>query len=60
MLIERALLDDVIAHARAEYGAECCGLIAYDEGDEGHGRAVLAAAGAAASDRGPSTGLQAL
>jgi proteasome lid subunit RPN8/RPN11 len=42
VLIERALLDDVIAHARAEYDAECCGLIAYDEGDEGHGRAVLA------------------
>jgi [CysO sulfur-carrier protein]-S-L-cysteine hydrolase len=27
--IERALLDDVIAHAREEYDAECCGMIAY-------------------------------
>jgi proteasome lid subunit RPN8/RPN11 len=29
MLIERALLDDVIAHARDEYDDECCGMIAY-------------------------------
>jgi proteasome lid subunit RPN8/RPN11 len=29
VLIERALLDDVIAHAREEYDAECCGMIAY-------------------------------
>jgi proteasome lid subunit RPN8/RPN11 len=27
--IERALLDDVIAHARDEYDDECCGMIAY-------------------------------
>jgi [CysO sulfur-carrier protein]-S-L-cysteine hydrolase len=26
--IERALLDDVIAHARDEYDDECCGMIA--------------------------------
>lgn len=32
MLIERALLDDVIAHAREEYDAECCGMIAYTPG----------------------------
>jgi [CysO sulfur-carrier protein]-S-L-cysteine hydrolase len=24
------MLDELIAHARAEYDAECCGLIAYD------------------------------
>lgn len=29
MLIERVLLDDVIAHAREEYDAECCGMIAF-------------------------------
>jgi proteasome lid subunit RPN8/RPN11 len=29
MRIERALLDDVIAHAREEYDLECCGIIAY-------------------------------
>ncbi len=29
MIIERDLLDDVIAHARDEYDAECCGMIAY-------------------------------
>jgi len=30
--IERALLDDVIAHARDEYDVECCGMIAYGDG----------------------------
>lgn len=29
MIIAAALLDDVIAHAREEYDAECCGMIAY-------------------------------
>ena len=29
MIVTQALLDDVIAHARAEYDAECCGMIAY-------------------------------
>jgi proteasome lid subunit RPN8/RPN11 len=29
MVIAKTLLDDVIAHARAEYDAECCGTIAY-------------------------------
>jgi [CysO sulfur-carrier protein]-S-L-cysteine hydrolase len=40
VLISRALLDDVIAHAREEFDAECCGLIAYDlagDGDSGGG-----------------------
>ncbi len=30
MIIAAALLDDLIAHAREEYDAECCGLIAYE------------------------------
>jgi proteasome lid subunit RPN8/RPN11 len=30
MVIDTAMLDDVIAHAREEYDAECCGMIAYD------------------------------
>jgi proteasome lid subunit RPN8/RPN11 len=29
MIIPAVLLDDVLEHARAEYDAECCGLIAY-------------------------------
>lgn len=29
MRISRPLLDELIAHARAEYDAECCGMIAY-------------------------------
>jgi [CysO sulfur-carrier protein]-S-L-cysteine hydrolase len=33
--IERALLDDVIAHAREEYDDECCGMVAYAPGDGG-------------------------
>ncbi len=32
MVIAPALLDDVIAHAREEYDAECCGMIAYEHG----------------------------
>jgi proteasome lid subunit RPN8/RPN11 len=40
MIIAAALLDDVIAHAREEYDAECCGMIAFasEPGEEG-GRA---------------------
>jgi proteasome lid subunit RPN8/RPN11 len=35
MVIAQALLDDVIAHAREEYDAECCGMVAYEtNGDE--------------------------
>jgi [CysO sulfur-carrier protein]-S-L-cysteine hydrolase len=39
MLIDRALLDELIAHAREEYDAECCGLIACrgDAGEDGQG-----------------------
>lgn len=41
MRIERALLDDVIAHAREEYDAECCGMIAYaPAGPDGEPSAV--------------------
>ncbi|HEX5223660.1 MAG TPA: M67 family metallopeptidase [Solirubrobacteraceae bacterium] len=29
MLIAQELLDDVVAHARQEYDAECCGLLGY-------------------------------
>jgi [CysO sulfur-carrier protein]-S-L-cysteine hydrolase len=29
MIVSQPLLDDVIAHARDEYDAECCGMIAY-------------------------------
>jgi proteasome lid subunit RPN8/RPN11 len=29
MVISQQLLDDVIAHAREEFDAECCGTIAY-------------------------------
>ncbi|HSZ70266.1 MAG TPA: M67 family metallopeptidase [Solirubrobacteraceae bacterium] len=34
MLTDAALLDEVIAHARAEYDAECCGMIAYAQSEE--------------------------
>lgn len=41
MVIASALLDDVIAHAREEYDAECCGMIAYEQnGSAGSPRAV--------------------
>jgi proteasome lid subunit RPN8/RPN11 len=33
MVIASALLDDVIAHAREEYDAECCGMIAYEQSE---------------------------
>ncbi len=32
MVIAQTLLDDVIAHAREEYDAECCGMVAYGQG----------------------------
>ncbi len=41
MVIAPALLDDVIAHAREEYDAECCGMIAYEQSEPaGSPRAV--------------------
>jgi proteasome lid subunit RPN8/RPN11 len=36
MIIAAALLEDLIAHAREEYDAECCGMIAYGQ-DPGEG-----------------------
>jgi proteasome lid subunit RPN8/RPN11 len=30
MVIPAALLQDLVAHAREEYDAECCGMVAYD------------------------------
>jgi len=33
MLIAAEMLDDLIAHARQEYDAECCGMVAYGQGD---------------------------
>jgi [CysO sulfur-carrier protein]-S-L-cysteine hydrolase len=29
MIVARALLEEIVAHAREEYDAECCGMIAY-------------------------------
>ncbi|HEY3960871.1 MAG TPA: M67 family metallopeptidase [Solirubrobacteraceae bacterium] len=41
MIVARDLLDDVIAHAREEYEAECCGVIAYqDLAPGGEGQAL--------------------
>jgi [CysO sulfur-carrier protein]-S-L-cysteine hydrolase len=40
MVIPAALLDELIAHAREEYDAECCGMIAYDEAAAGAPLAV--------------------
>ncbi len=51
MIVSKALLEELIAHARAEYDAECCGLIAYappragpseagEEGENGTGSFV--------------------
>lgn len=35
MLISRALLDELIAHAREEAKIECCGLVAVEEAADG-------------------------
>jgi proteasome lid subunit RPN8/RPN11 len=32
MVIPATLLQDLVAHAREEYDAECCGMVAYDHG----------------------------
>jgi [CysO sulfur-carrier protein]-S-L-cysteine hydrolase len=41
MNISRPLLDDLIAHAREEYDAECCGMVAYAPTEpDGEPRAV--------------------
>jgi [CysO sulfur-carrier protein]-S-L-cysteine hydrolase len=33
MVIAADLLDDMVAHARNEYDAECCGMVAYGPAD---------------------------
>ncbi len=40
MLIAPALLADIVAHAREEYDAECCGMIAYGDGGDADGDAA--------------------
>ena len=41
MIVAAALLEDIVAHARDEYDAECCGMIAYTDGDgDGERRAM--------------------
>lgn len=40
MIAPAALLQDIVEHARAEYDAECCGLIAYASHRDGQGRAT--------------------
>ncbi len=40
MIIDAAQLQEIVEHARAEYDAECCGMIAYAEGGERGPRAV--------------------
>jgi proteasome lid subunit RPN8/RPN11 len=40
MVIDPALLDELIAHAREEYDAECCGMVAYAGTANGRARAV--------------------
>jgi [CysO sulfur-carrier protein]-S-L-cysteine hydrolase len=34
MVIAAALLEDIVAHAREEYDAECCGMVAYASAGE--------------------------
>jgi len=41
MVISAALLEDIVAHAREEYDAECCGMVAYASlKDDGTGDAT--------------------
>jgi [CysO sulfur-carrier protein]-S-L-cysteine hydrolase len=41
MIVARALLEDMLEHARQEFDAECCGMVAYDSLEpDGTGRAV--------------------
>lgn len=41
MIVARELLDEMVAHAREEYDAECCGMVGYEpEGSGGPARAV--------------------
>jgi proteasome lid subunit RPN8/RPN11 len=40
MVIDPALLDELIAHAKEEFDAECCGMVAYADAANGRARAV--------------------
>ena len=40
MIAAAALLEDILDHARAEYDAECCGMIAYATAADGTVEAV--------------------
>lgn len=40
MIVPAALLQDVVEHAREEFDAECCGLIAYGPDRDGRRRAM--------------------
>ncbi len=42
MRIARSLLDEVVAHAREEYDAECCGMVGYEPGSNDRSRETLA------------------
>lgn len=44
MLISRALLDELIAHARQEAPNECCGIVSVHADNGGGGRAIVRAA----------------
>jgi proteasome lid subunit RPN8/RPN11 len=39
MIIAAPLLEDIVAHAREEYDAECCGMIAYAPAEKADGGA---------------------
>jgi proteasome lid subunit RPN8/RPN11 len=40
MIIASSLLEDILAHGREEYDAECCGMLAYAPGEDGAAEAV--------------------
>jgi [CysO sulfur-carrier protein]-S-L-cysteine hydrolase len=40
VVIARALLEEVVAHAREEYDSECCGMLAYRHDPGGAARTV--------------------
>jgi proteasome lid subunit RPN8/RPN11 len=40
MIVASALLEDIVAHAREEYDAECCGMIAYGVDGDGERHAM--------------------
>jgi proteasome lid subunit RPN8/RPN11 len=40
MIIVSSLLEEILAHGREEYDAECCGMLAYAPGEDGAAEAV--------------------